>query len=578
MTNTRVHKRSPEPSFPIRWLTAIIVFELALIGISVWLIGFTEVKVREGMMRQVRLERLHGDIVHLDEVLTMSAKMGAASGDLKWEQRYLSFEPLLDDKIREVMSEAKILALDLADLGISTTNEANSRLVALEKQSFNLVRQKKPDKARTLLASGDYNKNKALYAKGLEKLLTRLDALVASLVASQKRQIQFAQMLSFLGWCLLVVVWIGLLRGIGTWRRTLLNTQNELATYQTQLEDRVLSMTKKLTKAEHRERQRIAGLLHDQLQQLLVASRLRLSLLPKSEERVQINDLLVQSIDLSRSLTYQLNPPGLMMGDFGDALRWLADWVQSNHGIEVSVSVKGTLPLVDAETKVIAYDGIREILFNIVKHAQTNTAQIIASATEDRSILVEIIDEGVGFNPDLVWSGESFGLLNITRRLEMLGGYLELDASMGRGCHARMAFPSEEMSVGQSDGSVYSSPKSKIKVLVVDDHPVLRAGIISTLQRLPDIETEEAGSLEDVKAIVDIFEPNVAIVDISLGEGQPDGFVVANFLSSRKDPVKVVAFTSYDDRDSRAKMTAAGAVRYVVKGCDPNELFSAIRA
>ena len=103
-------KQSAEPSFPIGWLTVIMVFELALIGVSVWLIGYTEVRVREGMKRQVRLERLHGDIVHLDEVLTMSAKMGAASGDPKWEKRYLKYEPLLDVKIRDVMAEAEVLA------------------------------------------------------------------------------------------------------------------------------------------------------------------------------------------------------------------------------------------------------------------------------------------------------------------------------------------------------------------------------------------------------------------------------------------------------------------------------------
>ena len=98
-----------EPTFPLRWLSAIMVFEMLMIGVSVWLIGYTEVKVREGMKREVRLERLHGDILHLDEVLTMSARMAAASGDVKWESRYLSFEPKLDSKISKVIAEAETL-------------------------------------------------------------------------------------------------------------------------------------------------------------------------------------------------------------------------------------------------------------------------------------------------------------------------------------------------------------------------------------------------------------------------------------------------------------------------------------
>ncbi|MEE2785796.1 MAG: response regulator [Myxococcota bacterium] len=571
-----VKKKAPEPSFPIRWLTVIMVFELALIGISVWLIGFTEVRVREGMKRQVRLERLHGDIVHLDEVLTMSARMGAASGDPKWEKRYLSFEPLLDDKIREVMAEAEVLELDLNDLGISTTNDANSRLVALEKASFDYVRKQDPEKARALLASEDYKRNKGLYAAGLKKLLSRLDTLVGSLVASQKRQIQLVQMMSFFGWGLLIVVWIGLFRGIRNWRKMLLNTQTELATYQTHLEHRVISMTKKLTKAEHRERQRIAGLLHDQLQQLLVASRLRLSLLPESDDRVQVNDLLEQSINLSRSLTYQLNPPSLMAGGFDDALRWLADWVSTNHGLEVAVTVNGDLPTIDSETKVIAYDGIREILFNIVKHAETTSAAILATESEHGGVVVEIVDEGIGFEPEVIWSGECFGLLNTIRRLEMVGGSVEIDAQLGLGCRAVISFPSHDLQLDNRD-TIPRTGQQKTRVLVVDDHPVLRAGLVSTLERLPDVDVFEAGSFSEVQSVVDIFEPTVAIVDISLGADQPDGYEVASYLSTRVKPVKVIAFTSFDDHEHRERMAEAGAVAYFVKGCEPSSLFSAIR-
>ncbi len=497
-------KQSAEPSFPIGWLTVIMVLELALIGVSVWLIGYTEVRVREGMKRQVRLERLHGDIVHLDEVLTMSAKMGAASGDPKWEKRYLKYEPLLDVKIRDVMAEAEVLELDLSELGISTTNEANSRLVAMEKESFDHVRQQTPSKARVLLASDEYNENKVLYAQGLEKLLSRLDSLVGSLVESQKKQIQLVQMLSFFGWGLLIVVWVVLLRGIRNWRKTLLTTQSELATYKNQLEARVLSMAKELTRAEQRERQRIAGLLHDQLQQLLVATKLQLGGLPKSHDRTQVSELLDQSIKLSRSLTYQLNPPGLMMSGFDEALVWLAHWVQSNHGLLVSVTADSDLPAIDSETRLIAYDGIRELLFNIVKHAQTTSAELIASSTQDGRIRVEIIDSGVGFNPETIWTGERFGLLNTTRRLEMIGGQLDLDAQVGRGCHATLMFPSLD-----KQQELTSSPSadglSKTRVLVVDDHPIVRAGLTSTLKRLPNIEVREACGLDEVCEFIDEF-------------------------------------------------------------------------
>ena len=567
-----------EPKFPIRWLTLIMVFELAMIAVSVWLIGYTEVRVREGMKRQVRLERLHGDITHLDEVLTMSARMAAASGDQKWERRYLSFEPKLENKIRDVMAEAKVLELDLAELGISTTNEANSRLVSMEKQAFEHVRNNEPAKARLLLSSDSYNENKKLYAEGLEKLLDRLDSLVTSLVASQKTRVQASQLISIVGWVLLIAIWIVVLRGLGTWRTTLLNTQAELATHQTQLQERVFSMAKQLTRVEHQERQRIAGLLHDQLQQLLVACRLQLSLLPEGSAREQVNQLLEQSIQLSRSLTNELNPPGLMLASFGDAVKWLADWSKDNHGLQITLDITENLPNVDTETKVIAFDAIREVLFNISKHSGIQTADMSVGCSDAGSIQIEIVDQGVGFDPDLIWSGERFGLLNTSRRLELIGGFLEMTSKLGNGATACITLPRQSL----ADSVDHVAPeipgvREKLKVLIVDDHPVVRAGLVSALGRIPDMEFREASGMSDVEATIGAFEPDVAIVDISLGEGAPDGCEITRFLCSKIDPIKVVAFTSFDDSVNRERMATAGASHYLVKGCHTKDLIDAIR-
>lgn len=69
----------------------------------VFTVDRSEEKVRLNLQRQVRLERLQGDILHLDEVLTMSARMAAASGDLQWEDRYQKYEPKLDRAIVEAL-------------------------------------------------------------------------------------------------------------------------------------------------------------------------------------------------------------------------------------------------------------------------------------------------------------------------------------------------------------------------------------------------------------------------------------------------------------------------------------------
>ena len=71
----------------------MLLFELVFISIMVTTMIYSEKQVRTSLEKQVRLERLQGDILHLDEVLTMSARMSASSGDLRWEDRYHLYEP-----------------------------------------------------------------------------------------------------------------------------------------------------------------------------------------------------------------------------------------------------------------------------------------------------------------------------------------------------------------------------------------------------------------------------------------------------------------------------------------------------
>ena len=104
--NTAVQRSNNEDrvySFPIVWLTCALIIELLFVTTMIVTMVYSEEKVRTTLERQVRLERLQGDILHLDEVLTMSARMSAASGDLQWEERYKLYEPKLERAILEAI-------------------------------------------------------------------------------------------------------------------------------------------------------------------------------------------------------------------------------------------------------------------------------------------------------------------------------------------------------------------------------------------------------------------------------------------------------------------------------------------
>ena len=122
---------------------------------------------------ELRLQRLIGTIVHLDEVLTMSARMAAQTGDAAWEQRYRRFEPRLEQAI----AEAK--RLEGEDGAAARTEGANLRLVEAENRAFELVRVGRPEDAAALLQSEVYLADKLVYASAMEELAGAIDGQIA---------------------------------------------------------------------------------------------------------------------------------------------------------------------------------------------------------------------------------------------------------------------------------------------------------------------------------------------------------------------------------------------------------------
>ncbi|HNR36835.1 MAG TPA: trehalase family glycosidase, partial [Candidatus Hydrogenedentes bacterium] len=117
----------------------------------------------------LRIQDIRGRIIHLDEVLTMSARMYVLTGDPSWQARYERFVPKLDDAIKEVLTHA---------IGIQTstqTDKANEMLVQMEHRSFELTRADKPSEAKAILLGEEYATQKAIYSAGMDQLGRRLD-------------------------------------------------------------------------------------------------------------------------------------------------------------------------------------------------------------------------------------------------------------------------------------------------------------------------------------------------------------------------------------------------------------------
>lgn len=176
--------------------------------------------------RDLRMDQLRGTIVHLDEVLTMSARMAAATGDLAWETRYLAFEPRLDAAIKEAM---KLAPEALATNAAAKTDEANLRLVEMEHQAFDLLQQGRGQEAKGVLFSEQYEAQKQIYAQGMTEFTDGLSrATNASLQRNHQRA--FAHVFAVAVLVPLVAgAWLVTFRATRRWIRTITTGNRQLA-------------------------------------------------------------------------------------------------------------------------------------------------------------------------------------------------------------------------------------------------------------------------------------------------------------------------------------------------------------
>ncbi len=210
------------------------------------------------------------------------------------------------------------------------------------------------------------------------------------------------------------------------------------------------ALASELTLAEQRERQRLAQVLHDGLQQILVSAKFQLALMARSHDETALDlasavgKLVDDALETSRSLTADLSPPILWQSGLGPALGWLAEWMRDRHGLDVKLTTPEHIEPIPQEITFLLFQATRELLFNAVKHAGVKEVLVELSARSGR-IQVAVSDKGRGFDPNqLRGAGGTiggFGLFSIRERLHHMGGLMEIDSTPGGGCRIILVVP-----------------------------------------------------------------------------------------------------------------------------------------
>jgi len=234
--------------------TSLVVTMGATLGLS-WCAWDSYESLKKLQQQEFRLQELVGEVRHLDEVLTMSTHMGASTGGLHWEERYLRFEPILSAAIKEMLEIApEVHALE----GVRRTDAANDRLVGIEYQAFDLLRQGRAEEASALLRSEEYETQKHAYEKGMEDSLAAVQAHLKLALDSRRRRAHRAVAAVGVVLPVMLFCWLYTLRTLRLYVGARGRAEAALQTAHAELEQRIEERTADLVDANKRLQEEIA--------------------------------------------------------------------------------------------------------------------------------------------------------------------------------------------------------------------------------------------------------------------------------------------------------------------------------
>lgn len=362
-----------------------------------------------------------------------------------------------------------------------------------------------------------------------------------------------------------------------------------------------------LSRAEERERRRIALLLHDGLQQDLVALRYRLDTLalgpckgtPDEETIHELGAAIEECLARARELSYDLSPPVLQNG-FLPALEWLSQDVGLRYGLNVTLNARPDAEPVKPAIAAVLFRSVKELLLNIRKHSGASSAEITVHRTA-KGIQVTVADKGRGFDTAALKKGKStprgFGLLSIEERLRFTGGDIDIQSLPGVGCRVVLDVPDQgdggtatavppsgvEAVSGTSAAAGRQEPRAPpvqpavIRILLVDDHALTRQGIAALIAREKDLKViAQAANGQEAVRLASELRPDVVIMDVSMPN--MDGFEATSRIKELLPAIRIIGLSMYDDPLTAEKMRRSGAEAYLCKTGSPARLVEAVRA
>ncbi|MFK8182219.1 MAG: ATP-binding protein [Phormidesmis sp.] len=164
-------------------------------------------RFQQGITRDFQVQRLSGELLHLNEIMTMSARMAATTGDLSWKERYDAYQPIL----QETLSEAQSLAPETYEDYAEQIADADLALTVMNRRAFAFVQNDSPQQAQSVLFSSRYKTQKELYASGMRQWAGALNQKIQSNVKRYETGLFWSGIYSTVSFWVLTAAWITVL-------------------------------------------------------------------------------------------------------------------------------------------------------------------------------------------------------------------------------------------------------------------------------------------------------------------------------------------------------------------------------
>ena len=293
-----------------------------------------------------------------------------------------------------------------------------------------------------------------------------------------------------------------------------------------------------------------------------------------------LESTLKEALTATTTLTIELSPPVLGKPDMNAAFSWLARYMEEKHCFKMHLVSEAKREPASFEERTFLFESVRELMLNVLKHAGVREARLVIPVEPDNRFTVIVEDDGRGFAPDSIKPGtrKGFGLFSIGERLLHLGGTILIDSAPGHGAKITISIPLKNGETANGCQSPAVEAKfDPIRVLLADDHKMIRQGLTILLQAEADIEVigEAENGIEAIEK-AHLLQPDVVILDVNMPE--MDGIQAVSRISKEMPAVKVIALSVYNEQHAADVMRSAGAYEYIPKGSPLEHLIATIRA